>query len=237
MAKRIYTPEQKEVIKLKKKAYYEANKKAIIEKAKLYYDINKDKVLDRVKNNYDKDKQREYNIKYREANAVKLNQYYELTKDKKREYNKIRYQENADKIKAYSNDYKKRNKESVTAYANNYRKTRYETDIVYRLKETTRKRIQTALRLKGVKKSIRTEQILGCTIQEFKEHLESLFESWMNWGNYGLYNGELNYGWDIDHIIPNSSGTNEIEVVQLNHYTNLQPLCSCYNRDIKRNKV
>jgi hypothetical protein len=24
----------------------------------------------------------------------------------------------------------------------------------------------------------------------------------MNWGNYGKYNGEINYGWDIDHIIP-----------------------------------
>ena len=59
----------------------------------------------------------------------------------------------------------------------------------------------------------------------------------MNWNNRGLYNGELNYGWDIDHIIPVSYAKNEEELLLLNHYTNLQPLCSKINRDIKRNKV
>ena len=57
----------------------------------------------------------------------------------------------------------------------------------------------------------------------------------MSWENYGKYNGELNYGWDIDHIIPVSNGKTEEEVVNLNHYLNLQPLCSHVNRNIKRN--
>ena len=59
----------------------------------------------------------------------------------------------------------------------------------------------------------------------------------MNWNNHGLYNGTPNYGWDIDHIIPQSLASTEEDVVQLNHYTNLQPLCSHVNRDIKRNKI
>ena len=58
----------------------------------------------------------------------------------------------------------------------------------------------------------------------------------MNWENKGLYNGDLNYGWDIDHIIPISSAFTEVEILKLNHYTNLQPLCSKINRDIKKNK-
>jgi hypothetical protein len=58
----------------------------------------------------------------------------------------------------------------------------------------------------------------------------------MSWDNYGKYNGELNYGWDIDHIIPQSSALNEEDVIKLNHYTNLQPLCSKVNRHIKRDK-
>lgn len=59
----------------------------------------------------------------------------------------------------------------------------------------------------------------------------------MTWKNRGLYNGELNYGWDIDHIIPSSSAASEEEIIRLNHYTNLQPLCSRINRNIKKDKL
>lgn len=67
--------------------------------------------------------------------------------------------------------------------------------------------------------------------------MESKFEPWMNWNNYGLYNGELNYGWDIDHIVPISSANTEEEIIKLNHYTNLQPLCSKTNRYIKKDYI
>jgi hypothetical protein len=59
----------------------------------------------------------------------------------------------------------------------------------------------------------------------------------MTWDNYGKYNGELNYGWDIDHITPTSSAKSEEDLYKLNHYTNLQPLCSKINRDVKRHRV
>jgi len=59
----------------------------------------------------------------------------------------------------------------------------------------------------------------------------------MNWDNHGLYNGKFNYGWDIDHIIPISSGKTEEDIFRLNHYTNLQPLCSKVNRDIKKDRL
>jgi hypothetical protein len=59
----------------------------------------------------------------------------------------------------------------------------------------------------------------------------------MSWENKGLYNGELNYGWDIDHIIPLSSADIEEDIIRLNHYTNLQPLCSKVNREIKKDKL
>jgi hypothetical protein len=56
----------------------------------------------------------------------------------------------------------------------------------------------------------------------------------MNWDNYGLYNGELNYGWDIDHVIPLKNSDNYDDTIKLCHYSNLQPLCSLVNRNIKR---
>jgi glutamine synthetase adenylyltransferase len=52
-------------------------------------------------------------------------------------------------------------------------------------------------------------------------------------GNRGLYNGELNYDCDIDHIITISSTKTEEEIIKLNHYSNLQPLCSYTNRVIE----
>jgi hypothetical protein len=86
-------------------------------------------------------------------------------------------------------------------------------------------------------KQNKTSDILGCTFEEFKLYLESKFEDWMTWENRGLYNGEFNYGWDIDHIIPTSSAKTEEEIIKLNHYTNLQPLCSKINRYIKRDLI
>lgn len=59
----------------------------------------------------------------------------------------------------------------------------------------------------------------------------------MSWNNYGKYNGELNYGWDIDHIKPISSAKTESEFYELCNYINLQPLCSKVNRDIKKDKI
>ncbi len=90
---------------------------------------------------------------------------------------------------------------------------------------------------KIIQKKSKSYKILNCSFDDLKLHIESLWEPWMNWDNHGLYNGELNYGWDIDHIIPLSSGITEEDIIRLNHYTNLQPLCSKINRDIKRNNV
>jgi len=103
------------------------------------------------------------------------------------------------------------------------------------LKYKLRSSFNSIFRYKGYTKKHKSHHILGCTFEEFKTYLESKFDPWMNWDNRGLYNGEPNYGWDIDHIIPISSAVTEEDVIRLNHYSNLQPLCSKINRDIKKN--
>ena len=75
--------------------------------------------------------------------------------------------------------------------------------------------------------------ILGVPFKEFILYIENKFEPWMTWDNYGLYNNEFNYGWEIDHIIPLKEYKNVGDVI--NHYTNLQPLDSKVNRHIKEN--
>jgi hypothetical protein len=113
---------------------------------------------------------------------------------------------------------------------NNYNRLKYKTDMNFKMKIVCRGIVRRFLKFKGTQ---HTEEIIGCSYKEFKEYIESKFEPWMTWENYGKYNGELDYGWDIDHIIPISYAGNNDDYLRLNHYTNLQPLCSKVNRDIK----
>lgn len=133
-----------------------------------------------------------------------------------------------------------RNPVSFKIIQRRYKNKKRKVDPLYKLHETTANLIRGSLYAIDRKKNGRTTQILGCTISNFKKYIESKFEPWMTWDNYGLYNGELNYGWDIDHIeplFPKDVVRTEDDIVKLNHYTNLQPLCSKINRVIKRNNL
>lgn len=153
-----------------------------------------------------------------------------LKKIKKDEYNRKYLDDNRNNEK-----FKEKNRIS----RRKHHKKKMKTDILYRLKHGFQRRLNKSInRDKFVNSSsISLVEMLGCTFYEFKIHIESKWEIWMTWENYGKYNGKLCYGWDIDHIVPVSFGKNEKEVVKLSHYSNLQPLCSRINRDLKRNKT
>jgi len=77
----------------------------------------------------------------------------------------------------------------------------------------------------------KTTELLGCSLEYFKNYLESQFTPEMNWDNYASY-------WEVDHIIPCSSFnlTNIDQQKQCFHYTNTQPLSKKENRT-KSNKI
>lgn len=102
--------------------------------------------------------------------------------------------------------------------ANIARRKIYNSNISFRLSVNLRSRIRAAI--KGHNKSKSSIQLLGCTIDFFKEYLEKKFISGMTWDNYGYY------GWHIDHIIPCNSFdlSKPEEQIKCFHYTNLQPL-------------
>ncbi len=113
-------------------------------------------------------------------------------------------------------------------------------DPLYKLKVSFSRRLNKLLKRVECNRSTNKPYYLdklGCSFEEFKIYLESKFEDWMTWENYGKYNGELNYGWDLDHIIPLSKAKTEDDIYNLSHYMNLQPLCSRTNRDIKKDKI
>jgi len=151
------------------------------------------------------------------------------------------YYENHEVEKERSSAWKKRNPEKVSEYNRGYRvgyeKNRRKNDPLYDVSRTVRNLIKCSIYHKGYTKKSRTFEILGCTFEEFKIRIESQWEDWMRWDNHGLYNGKENYGWDFDHIVPLSSAQCEEDIYRLNHYSNIQPLCSYVNRCVKRDII
>lgn len=217
---------------------------------KSYREKNSDHLSEYRKNN--RESKLEYNKKYREENKEKIREYrkvyrrenIEYITQKDREYKKL----NPDKFKKYREEYYEKNKDKYQdSYKNNknevlerqrlYQNERRRLDPLYKISKNIRTSIYQSLTKNGYSKKSKTYKIIGCTFLEFKNYIESKFEPWMNWENYGKYNGNPNFGWDIDHIKPISSAINEDELLALNHYTNLQPLCSYINRYVKSNNI
>lgn len=148
--------------------------------------------IKRSKKNYEKNKD-EISLKNKEY-KLKHIEYY-------KNYDKKYYQENREKIKLKSKEYL-------------YRKI--EEDIGFKILQRCRARLYQAI--KGYVKSARTQELIGCTVNELRNHLESQFKEGMSWDNYGE--------WHIDHIIPCASFdfSKEEDQYKCFNYTNLQPL-------------
>ena len=172
---------------------------------------NKDK-----KNNYCKSCDKIRVTQYQKNNKVQTLLYLKNWRDNNPDYDK---------------NYTKNNYIKSTSYRKEYQKTRMKNDPDIRLTHNIRSLILISFKncLKGsYKKGKKTENILDCTLEEFTQHLQSLFTEGMTLENHGE--------WEIDHIIPISSAKNEEEIYKLNHYTNFQPLWKEDNRK-KSNKM
>lgn len=127
--------------------------------------------------------------------------------------------------------YRANNKEKSLKYDVEYTKNRIKTDPVFKFKNYIRKTLKRAHKkfLAEGSKSPKAEEILGCSLNFFKEYIESLFEENMSWENHGhckIGNCDV---WNIDHKIPLSTAKTEKEALLLNHYTNLQPMWAIDN--------
>ena len=99
-----------------------------------------------------------------------------------------------------------------------YKRERMKRDITFKILHRLRTRI--LLVLHGKKKVESSLNLLGCSAEYLKKHLEAQFKDDMSWENYGIK------GWHIDHIKPCASFDLSIieEQKECFHYTNLQPL-------------
>jgi hypothetical protein len=137
----------------------------------------------------------------------------------------------------YNKKYREENRERLRVKRNIDKQNRINKNPLTKLRFRISNNITVSLKRNGGKKLSKTTDILGCSFNDFRNHIESLWETWMSWENYGnpkdgVY--EPNKTWDLDHIIPSSKATTEEEILKLNHYSNFQPLCSHNNRFIKK---
>jgi hypothetical protein len=135
---------------------------------------------------------------------------------------------NLDAYNAERRAHRQKNLEKAREYDREYSRKRRQRDLQYRIVGNLRNRIRLALE----QKSECTKDLLGCSIDDFIKHLQSLWREGMNWENYGSY-------WSIDHIQPCSSFdlTDPEQQKACFHYTNCQPLTVSENsRKGNRNK-
>jgi hypothetical protein len=185
-------------------------------------------------------KNNDYAKSYRKTNCHKRKEWVSNNKDKLKEINDRYYlknrkqinerKRNSEKRKEYVKKYRIDNKEKIKEKRKCYFNKRMKNDYLFKMKRDIRSMIGCSFRKKGYRKKSKTFDILGCDFEMLVEHLEKQFDNNMSWNNRGTY-------WDIDHIIPLSSAKSEEDVLKLNHYSNLQPLESYYNRHVKRGKL
>jgi len=162
----------------------------------------------------------EYHRNYNKSYDIN---YYIKNKEKKKEYHKAYYLENSDKLKESNKTYRSipENREKIRITDNK----RYKNNINAKLGKLIRLYIRRIL--KGEKWCMKH---LGYTMPDLKFHIESLWEPWMSWENYGE--------WEIDHIIPVDyylkNGVNNPKII--NALNNLRPLLKEKNRK-KGNKL
>ena len=144
----------------------------------------------------------------------KIKEYYINNKQKIKEY----YINNKERILERQKIYTSKNKEKINEYRKKIYLERYNSDLNFKIKTILRARFKIAL--KYGYKSDSVINLIGCSIEDLKKHLESQFKEGMLWENYGIY------GWHIDHIIPCASFdlTDPEQQKKCFNYKNLQPL-------------
>jgi hypothetical protein len=228
-----YKKVRKEKKVLHDKKYREKNKSVLIQKKKEYYKKNREIQLLKCKTWRENNKEhkaktdKEYLLKNRERLLEYKKDYYQKNKKHLSEIGKTYRKENENKIKEYrlknrekilkrKRDWSRENIKHVLQYAKNKR----DTDIQYKIRNSIRNRINSAIVYQKTTKHCSSLKLLGCSIQNAKEHLEKQFKEGMTWDNYG------HKTWHIDHIIPCASFdlTDTEQQKKCFHYTNLQPL-------------
>lgn len=183
---------------------YENNKEKKKASATAYYERNKEQILAK----RDPEVQKQKTKAWREANPDKV-------KTRKQIYKEL----NKQQISEYNKKYRKEHRAEINAQ----NRARKKSDPKYALRVMLAKRTMEVIKSRGYKSDTRFNKYVGCTKEVLYNHIEKQFVLGMTWENRGKV-------WEIDHIIPLTRARNLEQMLELAHYTNLQPLFAEDNR-------
>jgi hypothetical protein len=164
----------------------------------------------------------------KECRKIVVKEYSKKKSKKINEYQKEYKKNNLNKIIERNRLYYDKNKEKINKSNYVRTKNRRKEDPIFKLRSNLNVRIRLFMKSVNIIKNNSTLNIIGCSPQVLKEHLETQFVDGMSWDNRSE--------WHIDHIIPLSSAKTEEELYKLCHYSNLQPLWAEDNLK-KSNKI
>lgn len=163
-------------------------------------------------------------VRYRERNAeqIKLRAKTPENRAKNTKRQAEWGRKNPEKRKAYVEKYERKDPERLKLIRKAGVQRRRKSNPLLKIAAMTRLVVWNSLTRKNFKKMKRTSEILGCSFEFFKEHIERQFIKGMSWDN--------RKEWHVDHIVPLSSAVTEEEVIALTHFTNLRPMFATDNR-------
>ena len=149
--------------------------------------------------------------------------YHNQNKNCRNEQSLRYYKNHKDIMNSYHRKYHKlyRQKPEIKLARNKKWKLQYYNDIHFRITSILRGRFKSAVKNQWKQTSV--TKLIGCSIEQLKNHLECKFQKGMSWKNQGK--------WHIDHIKPCASFdlSKLEEQKKCFHYTNLQPLWAVDN--------
>lgn len=244
---RKYYLNHREEMLAKQKAWRIANPQLVAERRRACYLRRREKAVAERKARYERkrDTERQQQAEYRKANLAAIReqqrQYRQANREELSRRAKERRAKNQEQTRAKerariktpeqraaavvrAREWVKNNKQRHLKWTRQHRQKRLAADPAFKAQIAIRRRFYMALRNQVYDgwniRSGEAVRLLGCTMQQFVQHVESLWSDGMSWGNW------TRDGWHIDHIVPLSAfDLSDPEQAQAAcHFTNLRPL-------------
>lgn len=135
-------------------------------------------------------------------------------KERQKRYRKNNFQ----KERARADAWNDKNRERLNKNQRENLKRRRASDPAFRMRLNISSRISHLLQ--GRRKSLPTLKLVGCSLEQLRQHIEKQFQPGMTWENYGT-------AWHVDHKRPCADFSNLLDIAQQKecfHFLNFQPL-------------